>query len=95
MILYGCFHDIYSIFIPFILTSDSFRKMLDLVEWLDESMLIQLTPSFLKGYPNTYAYTKCLTEQLVADYNAKLPIVIARPSIGESSFYCFFRLVGR
>lgn len=56
--------------------------MLDLVEWLDDSMLEQLTPSFLKGYPNTYAYTKCLTEQLVSDYSGKLPIVIARPSIG-------------
>lgn len=56
--------------------------MLDLVDWLDESILEQLTPTFLKGYPNTYAYTKCLTEQLVADFGTKLPIVIARPSIG-------------
>lgn len=57
--------------------------MLDLVEWLDEKMLEQLTPTFLNGYPNTYAYTKCLTEQLVSDYSKKLPIVIARPSIGK------------
>lgn len=31
--------------------------------------------------PNTYAYTKSLTEGLVAEFNGKLPIVIARPSI--------------
>lgn len=36
----------------------------------------------LKGLPNTYAYTKALTEDLVNSYAGRLPIVITRPSIG-------------
>lgn len=39
--------------------------------------------SLLKGLPNTYAYTKALTEDLVDSYSGKIPIVIARPSIGN------------
>lgn len=39
--------------------------------------------SLLKGLPNTYAYTKALTEDLVNSYSGKIPIVIARPSIGK------------
>ncbi|XP_046980428.1 fatty acyl-CoA reductase 1-like [Schistocerca americana] len=37
----------------------------------------------LGNLPNTYAFTKNLTEKLVATYRDRLPIVIARPSIGE------------
>lgn len=36
----------------------------------------------LKGLPNTYAYSKALTEDLVNSYAGRLPIVITRPSIG-------------
>lgn len=36
----------------------------------------------MKGLPNTYAYTKALTEDLVNSYSGKIPIVITRPSIG-------------
>ncbi|CAG9815058.1 unnamed protein product, partial [Phaedon cochleariae] len=58
------------------------RRMLQLAEWMDDEMLQALTPVLLKNSsPNTYAYTKCLTEQLVSEYREKLPIVIARPSI--------------
>lgn len=42
--------------------------------------------SLLQGLPNTYAYTKALTEDLVNSYAGRIPIVITRPSIGESSF---------
>nr|CAH7741189.1 unnamed protein product [Callosobruchus chinensis] len=61
-------------------------KMLEAVQWMDEEMLSSLTPVLLKGYPNTYAYAKCLTEQLVSDYSEKLPIVIARPSIVVAAY---------
>ncbi len=33
--------------------------------------------------PNTYTYTKRLTEILLVKYASKLPIVIARPTIGK------------
>jgi fatty acyl-CoA reductase len=35
--------------------------------------------------PNTYAYSKNLTEQLVGNYSSKFPIAIARPSIGKAT----------
>lgn len=55
--------------------------MLDLVSWMDEEILKNLTPKLIKNSPNTYAYTKCLTEQLISEYSRKLPLVITRPSI--------------
>ncbi|KAB0791432.1 hypothetical protein PPYR_03232 [Photinus pyralis] len=62
------------------------RKMLDLASWIDEDILKGLTPKFLKNSPNTYAYTKCLTEELVWEYRAKFPIAIVRPSIVIASW---------
>lgn len=44
----------------------------------------------LKGLPNTYAYTKALTEDLVNSYAGKVPIVIARPSIGKLIIFGLF-----
>ncbi|XP_036344961.1 putative fatty acyl-CoA reductase CG5065, partial [Rhagoletis pomonella] len=35
----------------------------------------------LNGLPNTYAYSKALTEDLICRYGKNLPIVITRPSI--------------
>lgn len=58
-------------------------KVLELATWLEDDLLKSLTPRLLNGNPNTYAYTKCLTEQLVTDYAKKLPIAITRPSIGN------------
>ncbi|XP_025834222.1 fatty acyl-CoA reductase 1-like [Agrilus planipennis] len=55
--------------------------MLDMVQWMDEDILDVLTRPLLKNAPNTYAYTKCLTEELVGEYSSQLPIAIARPSI--------------
>lgn len=39
----------------------------------------------IKSEPNTYSYTKAITEDLVAEYGQKFPIAIARPSIGETN----------
>ncbi|KAJ8916629.1 hypothetical protein NQ315_000274, partial [Exocentrus adspersus] len=57
------------------------RHVLELVKWMGQDLLETITPNLLKNSPNTYAYTKCLTEQLVAEYKDKLPLAIARPSI--------------
>lgn len=61
--------------------------MLDLITWLDEDILNEMTPFFLKNSPNTYAYSKCLSEQLVCSFSTKVPLVIARPSIGKILFF--------
>ena len=38
-------------------------------------------------YPNTYSYTKALSEGLVAEQMDMLPVLILRPSIGKTLFY--------
>jgi long-chain acyl-CoA synthetase len=43
------------------------------------------------GWPNTYTYTKCLAESLIAKYGAGLPIAIVRPAIVETSVTKPFR----
>lgn len=56
--------------------------MLKMINWLDNEMVETLTPKLLLNAPNTYAYTKCLTEQLVGEAAEEMPIAIVRPSIG-------------
>ncbi|KXJ73600.1 hypothetical protein RP20_CCG015450 [Aedes albopictus] len=53
-------------------------KLADLVE---SDVLDLVTPSLLNNLPNTYAYTKALTEGLVYSYRDRFPIAIARPTI--------------
>ncbi|KAK9874340.1 hypothetical protein WA026_002690 [Henosepilachna vigintioctopunctata] len=62
------------------------RKVLDIVDWLDDDLLLVLTPHLLKNAPNTYSYTKCLTEHLVSEYTKQLPIAIARPGSVTASY---------
>uniref|UniRef100_A0A182PEG6 Fatty acyl-CoA reductase n=1 Tax=Anopheles epiroticus TaxID=199890 RepID=A0A182PEG6_9DIPT len=52
-----------------------------MVGLLDDDLLDTITPRLLNNLPNTYAYTKALTEDMVYQYRGKLPIAIARPSI--------------
>jgi hypothetical protein len=47
----------------------------------------------LGDYPNTYAYTKALSEGLVAEQIDKLPVLILRPSIGKTLFYIHNKLL--
>lgn len=56
-----------------------------MTELLDSELLDHLTPKLLQGLPNTYAYTKGLTEALVAEYDQRIPIIITRPSIVTAS----------
>ncbi|XP_065078984.1 putative fatty acyl-CoA reductase CG5065 [Ochlerotatus camptorhynchus] len=53
-------------------------KLADLV---DSNVLDLVTPNLLSNLPNTYAYTKALTEDLVYSYRDRFPIAIARPTI--------------
>jgi len=59
------------------------------IKWLqssDESELDDAEPRLMKGYPNTYALSKILAEDLVHSFREKLPIVITRPSIVTSAW---------
>ncbi|KAI5750970.1 hypothetical protein M8J77_002988 [Diaphorina citri] len=56
------------------------------MEWMDDETIKQLTPKILGPHPNSYTFTKRLTETLVDEYKTKLPVVIVRPSIVLPSF---------
>ena len=57
-------------------------------EWMSEEAMAAMQPDILGSQPNTYTYTKRLSEVLVRDQysNEKLPVLIVRPSIVSPSF---------
>ena len=59
-------------------------KMIDFVENMDENFEKQInkaTQDLIHPWPNTYVYTKALTEDIVRRYSLVLPISVVRPSI--------------
>ncbi|NXJ77863.1 FACR1 reductase, partial [Trogon melanurus] len=62
------------------------RKLFDLVEWLDDSIIQDITPKLLGAWPNTYTYTKALSEYLIQQEKGNLNIAIIRPSIVGASW---------
>ncbi|KAL4711226.1 hypothetical protein ACJJTC_019067 [Scirpophaga incertulas] len=62
------------------------RHVMDCIEWMDDELLEYLQPKLIQPQPNTYAYTKSLTEDLVSQHVGKFPIVIARPSIVTAAY---------
>ncbi|RVE41879.1 hypothetical protein evm_013468, partial [Chilo suppressalis] len=62
------------------------HHVMNCVSWMDDQLLEHMQPKLIEPQPNTYAYTKALTEDLVGQYADKFPIVIARPSIVTASF---------
>ncbi|XP_063703930.1 fatty acyl-CoA reductase wat-like isoform X2 [Culicoides brevitarsis] len=57
----------------------------NLVEKFDDEALAELTPRILGNWPNTYAFTKALAEDVVRRNCKKLPLGIFRPAIVTSS----------
>lgn len=57
------------------------EKVIDMVQWVNPAALADITPKLIGSLPNTYAYSKGLSEQLVTSFSDQLPIGIARPSI--------------
>ncbi|XP_053961383.1 putative fatty acyl-CoA reductase CG5065 [Anastrepha ludens] len=55
--------------------------VIKMVEEMNDEDLKEITPRLLNGLPNTYAYSKALTEDLICRYGKNLPIIITRPSI--------------
>lgn len=47
---------------------------------------ISYVSSLIKGWPNTYTFTKAVAEELVRTMGKDLPLCVVRPSIGK----CFF-----
>lgn len=61
------------------------RDAIKVAENVDEYTLNALTQKYTNCEPNTYTFTKGLSEQAVKDYSDRLPVVIFRPSIVVSS----------
>ncbi|XP_052749061.1 putative fatty acyl-CoA reductase CG5065 [Galleria mellonella] len=59
----------------------NYEDVMESVRWMDDDLLHHLEPKIIEPQPNTYAYTKALTENMVSEHAGKYPIIIARPSI--------------
>nr|XP_022902012.1 putative fatty acyl-CoA reductase CG5065 [Onthophagus taurus]XP_022902013.1 putative fatty acyl-CoA reductase CG5065 [Onthophagus taurus] len=57
------------------------HQIIKTVEWMEESLVENMTPTILGDNPNTYAFTKGLGEGLVSEQMDKLPVLILRPSV--------------
>ncbi|KAK0166937.1 hypothetical protein PV327_004403 [Microctonus hyperodae] len=57
------------------------HKIIKCVEWMDDDVVEAMTEKILGNFPNTYAFTKALSEGLVEEAMPHLPIIILRPSI--------------
>ncbi|XP_014610676.1 PREDICTED: putative fatty acyl-CoA reductase CG5065 [Polistes canadensis] len=62
-------------------STDDPQDVIRLVQWLDEEIIDFITPKLIAPHPNTYTYTKRLTEKIVTDEYPNMPVVITRPSI--------------
>ncbi|KAH0620869.1 hypothetical protein JD844_021726 [Phrynosoma platyrhinos] len=62
------------------------KKLIDSLEWMDDSLVNDITPKLLGDRPNTYTYTKALAEYIVQQEGAKLNVAIIRPSIVGASW---------
>ncbi|KAL0103243.1 hypothetical protein PUN28_017512 [Cardiocondyla obscurior] len=56
--------------------------MITIAESLDEHTLNIFTAKCLEYAPNTYIFTKNLSERIILDYSSSLPCAIIRPSSG-------------
>lgn len=49
----------------------------------DKEIIEILTPHIMTSWPNSYTFTKALSEQLVRQYGSDFPILVIRPSISK------------
>uniref|UniRef100_A0A2A4JYT4 Fatty acyl-CoA reductase n=1 Tax=Heliothis virescens TaxID=7102 RepID=A0A2A4JYT4_HELVI len=59
---------------------------LQMIESMDESRINDITPGLLKDWPNTYTFTKAITEELVRTTSGDLPICVVKPPVVISSY---------
>lgn len=67
------------------------EEMIRIAEYYEthsqESQLLEvLTDNFVSPWPNTYSFSKALSEELMRQYGQKIPIVVIRPSISKFKF---------
>lgn len=62
------------------------KKLIDCLEWMDDSLVEDITPKVLGDQPNTYTYTKAMAEYVLQQEGGNLNIAIIRPSIVGASW---------
>lgn len=60
-------------------------SIIQAMEWMDDDLVNTLTPKLIGNRPNTYTFTKALTEHMLLNISGNLPVAIVRPSIVISS----------
>ncbi|XP_069018729.1 fatty acyl-CoA reductase 1 isoform X2 [Embiotoca jacksoni] len=63
-----------------------YRKLIDTLDWMDDGLVTAMTPRLIGEHPNTYTFTKSLTEYLVQQEAGDLNVAIVRPSIVGASW---------
>lgn len=64
------------------------EKMIQIAEYFEERpeeahLLEIMTENLISPWPNTYSFSKALSEELMRQYGQRIPIVVIRPSVGE------------
>ena len=60
-----------------------YRQALQLLDVLEAYVL---TDKLISPWPNTYTFTKAISEDMIRQYQDKLPVAIIRPSVGITRF---------
>jgi len=62
------------------------QRLIDCTDWMDQEMVQNITKQLIGKMPNTYAYTKGLTEYLLQQECGSIPLAIVRPSIVTAAY---------
>lgn len=57
------------------------ENIMQCVNWMDEALIETITPHLIGNLPNTYTFTKALTEHMLLNESGNLPVAIIRPSV--------------
>lgn len=60
-----------------------YHQAIDLLDLLDGFVAEAITAKLVAPWPNTYTFTKAISEDMVRQFQDRLPIGIIRPTIGE------------
>ncbi|KAJ0182891.1 hypothetical protein K1T71_000867 [Dendrolimus kikuchii] len=63
------------------------RALIEMVETMTDDRLNAINEKLIEGWPNNYAFTKAVAEDLIKETGGDLPICVMRPSIVQGSYY--------
>ncbi|XP_034234650.1 fatty acyl-CoA reductase wat-like [Thrips palmi] len=57
------------------------ERLMNILNSMEDDMLNAITPQLITTWPNTYAFTKAVAEDVVQQHSKGLPVIMVRPSI--------------